>query len=118
MGDISLNDVKYDVTSRSFQRKFYHLVVIKFVINKKFKSFTFLNKQQNIKTFRYDCNWLIEIVRNMVRVRYMVNSPYSKTCDLREILNYIQFSQIRLIEGNLAFKSVSYVNMVKMFVPS
>ena len=42
LGEISLNDVKYYVTSRAFQRKFYHIEVIKFVITKKFKSFTFL----------------------------------------------------------------------------
>ena len=42
LGGISLNDVKYYVTSRPFQRKFYHLEAIKFVITKKFKSFTLL----------------------------------------------------------------------------
>ena len=76
LGGISLNDVKYYVTSRSFQRKFYHLEVIMRFLLKSLNPSLFSNKQQKMKTFRYDC-WLIEIVRNMVCVRYMVNSPYS-----------------------------------------
>ena len=54
--DITLNDVKYYVSSRSFQRKRYKLEVIKFVITKTFKSFIFSNKHQNIKRVRCYCN--------------------------------------------------------------
>lgn len=41
-------------SSRPFQRFFYNLKLIKFGIIKKFKSFTFCNKQQNIIILRYD----------------------------------------------------------------
>ena len=40
LDNISLNDVKYYITSRPFQRNFYNLEVIKIVLTKKFKSFT------------------------------------------------------------------------------
>ena len=55
MGEISHNDVKYYVTSKSFQGKFYHFEVIKIVVTRKFNPLLFSNKQQNIKKFRYDC---------------------------------------------------------------
>ena len=55
MGEISHNDVKYYVTSKSFQGKFYHFEVIKIVVTRKFNPLLFSNKQQNIKKFRSDC---------------------------------------------------------------
>ena len=53
MCDISLNDLKYYLTQKSFQRKLYHTEVIKLLLLKQINPSLFRNKQQNIKTIKY-----------------------------------------------------------------